>query len=176
MSRQRTLLTSKQLSELQIAYDGCRDGDTKIRFQAVRLYGLGMETTEILVIAGCSRSSLMNWNRNYLEMGIAGLIDKRVGGNSAKLESRQIKQLQEQLEQYTPEQLFGPDNSFGGQFWSVPDLAYLLERDYGVVYKSATSYRSLLKRCGLSRQKPATQYKSRNEFKVMAFEEDLEQN
>jgi transposase len=175
MSRQRTQLTSEQLSELQIAYDGCRDGDTKIRFQAVRLYGLCMETAEILVIAGCSRSSLMNWNRNYFEMGIAGLIDKRVGGNSAKLEPRQIKQLQEQLEQYTPEQLFG-SNSFSGQFWSVRDLAYFLERDYGVVYKSATSYRSLLKRCGLSRQKPATQYKSRSEFKVMAFEENLEKN
>jgi len=120
------------------------------------------------VIAGCSRSSLMNWNRNYFKLGIAGLIDKRVGGNFAKLEPRQIKQLQEQ---YTLVQLFG-SNSFSGQFWSVPDLAYLLERDYGVVYKSATSYRSLLKRCGLSRQKPATQYKSRSEFKVMAFEEN----
>ena len=33
-----------------------------------------------------------------------------------------------------------------------------------------------LQRCGLSRQRPAKQYKSRHELKVMAFEEELEKN
>ena len=175
MSRERTLLTAEQVSELQIAYDQCRDGETKIRFQAVRLYGSGMATTQILTIAGCSRSSLMNWVHHYQASGIAGLVDKRAGGNSAKLVPYQVERLQDQLQSYTPEQLLGPA-AVGGQFWTVPDLALLLERDYGVVYKSLTSYRSLLKRCGLSRQKPAKVYKSRSEFKVMDFEERLEKN
>lgn len=175
MSRQRNLLTQEQVRELQVAYDGCREGDTKIRFQAVRLYGTGMATADILIIAGCSRSSLMNWNRSYHEMGIAGLFDKRMGGNSAKLEPWQVERLQAQVEQYTPEQLFG-SASFGGSFWTVPDLARWLAQEYGIEYKSATSYRSLLKRCGLSRQKPAKQYKSRRELQVMSFEEELEKN
>jgi transposase len=175
MSRQRTLLTSEQVTELQVAFDHCRDGNTKIRFQAVRLYGTGMATADILTMAGCSRQSLMNWVRNYHALGIAGLIDKRVGGNSAKLEPFQIERLQEQLERHTPEQLLGPDGS-GTPFWTVPDLARWLEREYGVVYKSPTSYRTLLQRCGLSRQRPAKQYKSRHELKVMAFEEELKKN
>lgn len=175
MSRERTLLTREQVTELRVAYDQCRDGNTKIRFQAVRLYGIGMATADILTIAGCSRSSLMNWTRTYQEMGIAGLVDKRVGGNSAKLAPYQVERLHDQLHSYTPEQLLGPD-AVGGQFWAVADLASLLERDYGVIYKSLTSYRSLLKRCGLSRQKPAKVYKSRSELKVMAFEERLEKN
>lgn len=173
MSRERTLLTLEQVTELQVAYDQCRDGDTKIRFQAVRLYGTGLATAEILAIAGCSRSSLMNWSRSYQAMGIAGLVDKRVGGNSAKLAPYQVERLHDQLQSYTPEQLLGPD-AVGAAFWTVADLAQLLERDYGVVYKSVTSLRSLLKRCGLSRQKPAKVYKSRSELQVMAFEETLE--
>ena len=115
MSRERTHLTLEQVTELQVAYDQCRDGDTKIRFQAVRLYGTGMATTDILAIAGCSRSSLMNWSRNYQQMGIAGLVDKRVGGNSAKLAPYQIEQLHDRLHSYTPEQLLGPD-AVGGTF------------------------------------------------------------
>jgi transposase len=179
MSRERTVLTAEQVTELQVAYDRCRDGDTKIRFQSVRLYGTGMATAEILAIAGCSRSSLMNWTRSYQEMGIAGLVDKRVGGNSAKLAPYQVERLHDQLQSYLPEQLLGsgPKSSpVSGQYWTVADLAHLLERDYGVVYKSLTSYRSLLKQCGLSRQKPAKVYKSRSEFKVMVFEETLEKN
>lgn len=175
MSRKRTLLTAEQVTELQIAYDRCRDGDTKIRFLAVRLYGTGMATPEILAITGCSRSSLMNWVRHYQTWGIAGLVDKRVGGNSAKLRPHQVERLHAQLQSYTPEQLLGSDAA-SRAFWTVPDLARLLARDYDVVYQSPTSYRSLLKRCGLSRQKPAKVYKSRHEFKVMDFEELLEKN
>lgn len=175
MSRKRTALTEEQITELQVAYDQCRDGDTKIRFLAVRLYGTGKEPEEILSTCGCSRSSLMNWNREYRALGIAGLVDKRTGGNSAKLTSYQLEDLSERLDQYTPEQLLGP-SAVDGQFWNIQDLAALVKREYKVVYKSSTSYRTLLKRCGLSRQRPAKQYKSRSEIKVMVFEENFEKN
>ncbi len=52
-------------------------------------------------------------------------------------------------------------------------MARLLERDYGVTYQSQTSYRTLLQKCGLSYQRPAKQYKSHSEAKVMDFEEHL---
>lgn len=175
MSRKRTLFTAEQMTELQVAYDECREGNSKIRFLAVRLYGTGMAASEILSIVGYSRSSLMNWSRTYQETGIAGLIDKRAGGNSAKLAPHQVEHLADQLERYMPEQLLGAE-AVSAQFWTVADLAHLVERDYAVVYDSLTSYRTLLKRCGLSRQRPAKQYKSRSERKVMAFEETLEKN
>ena len=152
MSRKRTLLTAEQVTELQVAYDQCSEGSTKIRFLAVRLYGTGMATPESLSIVGCSRSSLMNWNRTYQQMGIAGLIDKRAGGNSAKLAPHQVEHLADQLERYTPEQLLGVE-AVSAQFWTVTDLARLVEREYGVVYDSPTSYRTLLKRCGLNAQR-----------------------
>ena len=117
----------------------------------------------------------MNWIRTYQQMGIAGLVDKRAGGNSAKLTPHQVEHLTDQLARYTPEQLLGAE-AVSAQFWTVTDLARLVERDYDVVYDSPTSYRTLLKRCRLSRQRPAKQYKSRSELKVLDFEEMLEKN
>lgn len=177
MSRKRRTLTETQKNELQAVYDSCRDGATKIRYQAVLLYASGRRVSDIQAITGCSRTSLLEWWRSYEQEGVAGLIDKRRGGNSAKLSANQIEQLQYQLHQYTPEQVLGEAGCQGSpQFWTVPALATWVEQSYGVVYKSATSYRSLLKKCGLSQQRPSKQYKSRNEVKVMDFEEQLEKN
>lgn len=102
-------------------------------------------------------------------------MDHRQGGNRARLTPEQIEAVQGKLHRYTPAQLLGPDHCVGaGPFWTIPDVACLLERDFGVIYQSRTSYRTLLQKCGLSYQRPARQYKSHSEFKVMDFEERLE--
>jgi transposase len=117
----------------------------------------------------------MQWSRAYRERGLAALVDHRRGGNRAKLKPEQIEALQSQLHQYPPAQLLGRHNCVGeGQFWSVAELAQLLQRDYGVLYQSQTSYRTLLGKCELSYQRPAKQYKSRSEAKLMDFEEQFE--
>jgi len=119
----------------------------------------------------------MNWVRIYQNEGVTGLYDKRNGGNAAKLSNEQIEHLQSQVHQYSPKQLFSQEEYVGtGEYWGVPTLAKLVERNYGVVYASPNSYRNLFKRCGLSLQKPATEYKSRSLWKVMDFEEALEKN
>lgn len=170
-------LSPQQINELQGAYQGCDEAVTKIRYQAVRLYGQGYPTAEVLTITGCSRTSLLKWCRRYRQYGIAGLVDQRNGGNSAKLGASEYEQLQRQLHEYKPNQLFEQGAYQGnGEFWTVRDLAQLLARDYAVRYQSPNSYRTVLKRCGLSCQRPALQYQSRRETKVMLFEEALEKN
>jgi len=131
----------------------------------------------VIEITGCSRRRLLAWCRSYGEYGVAGLVDRRMGGNSAKLNGNEVEALQAKLHQYRPNQLLRSDEYRGsGEFWTVSELALWLEREFAVVYRSATSYRSLLKECGLSRQRPVQQYKSRSEAKVMTFEEELEKN
>lgn len=176
--RQRAFhLTEAQACELQGAYHNCQDVQTRTRYQAVRLYGLGYATQEIETICGCSRSSLMEWCRSYQAAGVTGLVDQRVGGNRALLTPHQIERLQDLLDGYTPAQLLGTTACVGtGQFWTVGDLAQLLQREFAVSYKSATSLRELLAKCGLSYQRPAKQYKSRSALKVAEFEEQLEKN
>ena len=177
MSRKRKTLNEKQLIEVQVAYDRSRDGLTKTRLLGVRLYGQGEACATVLAIVRCSRSSLMNWMRTYEQSGVSGLCDQRQGGNSAKLTVAQVAALQKQLHQSAPKQCFSATDYAGeGDYWRVPTLTKLVKRQYGVVYQSSTSYRTLLKRCQLSLQKPAIEYKSHSLLRVMEFEEQLEKN
>jgi transposase len=175
MRTRRVRLTERQASELPAAFIHCRDANTKTRYQAVRLYGLGHPVAQLSDICACSPRSLLHWIQAYQDGGVCALVDQRKGGNRARLSPEQIEHLQCQLHRYTPAQLLGKDACIGaGQFWSVPDLACLLQRDYTVVYQSLTSYRRLLKTCELSYQRTEKLYKSRSEAKIMDFEERWE--
>lgn len=175
MARRRNELTEKQLKELRQAYDQTKNGLTRTRYQAVRLYALGYPVDEIMEITGCSRTSLLEWWRKYRRGGVAALADKRVGGNATKLNPTQIEELSERLHLYTPFQLFGSAAAVGdGQFWSVIDLKRAVEQWYGVKYQSPTTYQRLFARCGFSYQRPGKVYKSRRDRQVIDFEENLE--
>lgn len=177
MAKRKFYLTSEQNTELQAAYQQSKDASERMRYQAVRLYGNAYPVEEILEITGCSRRRLFAWSRAYQRQGIGGLVDGRVGGNSAKLNEAQLETIQRKLQGYRPNQILRTDEYSGnGEFWGVRDLAILLKREYEIVYRSANSYRTLLRKCELSRQRPAQQYKSRNELKVATFEEELEKN
>lgn len=174
--RTRTFrLTDAEANELQAAYWQCQEADAKTRYQAVRLYGLGYAVAQVCDICACSPRSLLNWTRAYRERGLTALLDHRLGGNRARLQPEQIETLMNQLHTYTPAQLLGRDHCVGdGQFWNVADLATWVEREYAVRFQSPTSYRTLLGKCDFSYQRPAKQYKSHSDLKVMEFEESLE--
>ena len=177
MAKRKFKLTEAERKELQKAYQGSKDAATRTRYQAVRLYGDGYEEKEIERITGCSRSSLMEWCRAYRADRSQGLVDHRAGGNSAKLNKWQIEELQAKLHQYTPKEVFGAKAStVDGQFWTVEDLIHVVRDQYGVEYKSRTSYSSLLRLCGFSYQKTEKIFKSRSQTKVADFEEQLEKN
>ena len=174
--RKFTFKEAEQKALLQ-AYRTCKDAATRTRYQAVRLYGEGYPVDEIMQITGCSRTSLMEWCRAYREDPSQGLVDKRAGGNRAKLSKLQIEELQQMLHQYTPKERLGPRASTAdGQFWSVEDLALIVREKYGVEYQSRTSYSHLLHLCGFSYQKTEKVFKSHSETKVADFEEQLEKN
>jgi transposase len=175
MSRKRYELTDKQIKELQGAYHQSKDGPTRTRYQAVRLYAQGYRVTEILTISGCSRTRLLEWWRSYRHQGLRGLEDKRAGGNAAKLSPHQREDLRHRLELYTPRQLFGSAGVVGeGQFWTVADLKRAVEQWYGVSYSSATTYQRLLAKCGFSYQRPDKVYKSRQMEQVLEFAANLD--
>lgn len=177
MRDRRIKLKTVEVAELRGAYHNSNNGPARTRFQAVRLYGEGYAVREIETLCGCSRSSLMGWCRSYRSEGIAGLLDHRKGGNCAKLQPAQIEQIGVLLHTYTPAQLWGTEGSIGkDDFWTVPALARLVEQRCGVVYQSDNSYRSLLRKCGFTRQRPGFVYRSRSEQAVMQFEELLEKN
>ena len=177
MAKRKFQLTEDQVRELSYAYGSCKDGPTRTRYQAVRLYGTGYPTKEVTKITGCSRITLMEWCRNYRSQGIAGLSDRRVGGNAARLTHSQIYELSEKLHTYTPAQLFGESAATAdGQFWTVPDLRRAILRWYGVSYQSPSSYLRYFDICGFSYQRPEQVYRSRSEANVAEFEAQLEKS
>jgi transposase len=170
-------LTDIQTAELRQGFERTKDGPTRTRYQAVRLYGLGYPVAQIQEITGCSRSSLMDWCRLYATQGIRGLVDGRLGGNRAKLAPDQREAVRAHLHQYTPRQLFGPTTATpDGRFWTVPDLKRAVQDWFGVTWQSPSSYLTLLTDCGFSYQRTQKVFKSRNEREVVAFEEQLEKN
>ena len=177
MARRRFQLREEQEKELIASYVSCKHGPTRSRYQAVRLYGTGYPVQEVMNITSCSRTSLMEWCRTYRRDGIAGLVDKRAGGNRAKLTLAQIEELKGRLHAYAPAQLLGSSAATAdGQFWTVSDLRRTVGQWYGVSYRNARSYHRLFDLCGFSYQRVAKAYKSRSASKVAEFEEQLEKN
>jgi transposase len=177
MAKRKFKLSTQETKEILSAYNTCKEGQTKIRYQAVRLYGLGYATTEIEHITNCSRSGLMEWVRAYQEGGVQGLVDKRAGGNSAKLTKLQIEDLSIRLHQYTPSQILGNEtHSLAGQFWTIEDLQKAIHKFYGVEYRSRGGLQRLFRVCGFSFHRPERVFKSRREAQVMDFEEQVEKN
>jgi len=177
MAKRKFTLTKAEQKELLQADRRCKDAASRTRYQGVRLYGEGDPEAEIEQITGCSRSSLMEWVRTYRADPFQGLVDKRSGGNRAKLSKLRIEELQQVLHQYTPKERLGSNaSSVDGQPWSVEALAQVVRERYGVEYRSRTSYLHLLRLCGFSYQKTEKVFKSRSQMKVAEFEEQLEKN
>jgi transposase len=97
MGKRKFQLSGEQINELQGAYAQCDDGATNIRYPAVRLDGSGYAEKEVIQITGCSRRRLLAWCRSYRDYGVAGLIDRRAGGNRAKLTASEVEAIQNQL-------------------------------------------------------------------------------
>jgi len=177
MAKRKFHLTDAQEQELIQAYRQCSDGATRTRYQAVRMYGTDYPLPDILKLTRCSTTSLMEWCHAFTHSGVSALVDRRLGGNSAKLTSEQRIEIEIRLHQYTPRDLFGlttatPD----GQFWTVEDLQRALRDWYGVEYASRTSYLNLLHACGFSYQRPAKVFKSQRPAQMMEFTEQVEKN
>jgi len=177
MPRKRFEVTEQQDKELQRAFVNAKDGATRIRYQAVRLYGQGYAVEEICRITGCARVSLMEWCRKFREQGGNGLVDHRGGRRRAKLGWEQVLELREKLHSHSPYAVFGPEaHTASGQHWTVEDLARAAQRWYGVTWKDRASYHSLFAHCGFSYQRTEKVYKSRRERDVLDFEEQVEKN
>jgi len=177
MSRQHKKLTEEEVKELQAAQQSSEDAASALRYQAVRLYGLGYAVATIQEICACGLPSIWEWNRKYHSQGVAGLVDQRQGGNHAGLQPLQRETLHGWLHEYKPNQLLGTiDHQGNGEFWSLTAVAYLVEKRFGVRYKSRTSYRNLMVKCEFSYQRTTQQYQSCSLDKGMAVEEELEKN
>jgi transposase len=177
MAKRRFQLSAEQSQELQRAYRESKDGATRTRYQAVRLYGEGYAVGEICHITGCVRSSLMEWCDKYQVQGLSGLADHRGGRRRAKLSLVQLAEIDQKLRQYRPRDVLGSHTqTSSGQYWTVEDLARVLEQWYGMRWASRSGYHRVFAFCRFTYQRSEKVYKSRREADVAEFEAQVEKS
>jgi transposase len=178
MAKRKFQLTDSEIVAFRQAEEQTGDVRELKRLQAVRLYGMGEEVETIQKLVGCGPVSPAQWAIEYRRGGLKGLQSRWQGGNAKKLTDEQRQDLFAKLEQYSPEQIIAPDVRVErSTFWTVSDLQIVVEARYGVTYRSATSYRSLLHASGLSYQKVEKIYRSQpGAVQLADFEADLEKS
>jgi hypothetical protein len=77
MAKRKFQLSESNWQPLLRAYTVCKDGPTRTRFLAVRLYDEEYAVFEIKLITGCNYTGLMEWCSGYQHDLTQGLVDKR---------------------------------------------------------------------------------------------------
>jgi transposase len=176
MAKRQFQLTDEEKAAFEQAERRTRDAYELRRLQAVRLYGSGTPTAEIMQHIQVSDRRIREWAQKYQEAGLEGLQSRWQGENALKLSREQRAELKQRLHAYRPDQVIAPDVRLGqGQFWTVSDLHIVVKAWYEVEYRTSGSYRTLLHECGLSYQRTEKVYRSRPDQQTVAdFEAELE--
>ena len=176
MAKRQFTLREAEQNALRRAEGQASDARTLKRLQAVRLYGSGYAVNEIIAVTGCSWRALMDWCAAYRRAGPDGLSSKWQGENALKLSREQRADLRQKVGQYQPSQVLEAEVRLSqGEFWTVSDMALVVERWYGVRYQCRDSYVRLLHECQFSQQQTERVYRSQPDPQTVAeFEAQLE--
>ena len=130
------------------------------RAQAILLLCRGGSESLISSLTGFEKKYVFKLKKKYLDKGLAGLKTKK-RKLKALLTKGQIRSIIKVLKTGKPS-----DFGINADFWSTAILGQLIKEQYGVRYKSKTSYYLLFREAKFSYHKPGTQYKNRNQAKI----------
>lgn len=164
-------LTDTEIAALKQAENQTKRPHELRWLQAVRLFGSGMAVEQVVEVTGLSERTVQRQSARYRKEGIAGLYERRIGGNRALLTAAQRSEVAEKLHQYRPVDLKVSERTY----WTVSDLAVVVEQWYGVVYKALDGYYALLRASGFTLQRSAKVYRHQPSAETRAaFEAGLE--
>lgn len=164
-------LTESEVAALKQAEQQTKRPSELRWMQAVRLFGSGMAVEQVVEVTGLSERTIQRQAAHFREEGIAGLRERRAGGNRALLKDEQRAELAEKLHQVRPVDLKVSERTY----WMVSDLAVVVEQWYGVVYKALDGYYDLLRDSGFSLQRSTKVYRHQPSAAALAdFEAALE--
>lgn len=120
----------------------------EIRIRAVQRVEAGESPEDVVRTLGFNRSAIYEWLARYREGGIEGLRYRKIPGKKPKLSGGQIRKVYEWVTEKDPRQL-----QFEFALWTRDMVRDLIVREFQVKL-SITSVGRLLKKLGLSPQKP----------------------
>jgi transposase len=143
-------LKEEQLQELNIFIrKGDRSGREVRRAQAVLLINEDVHAGAITTVTGYKRRRAFALRKKYLTEGMGALTDKRKGKPKELLTRKQRDDLLETLQNTTPE-----NYGYTNDYWTTSILANYALRQYGVRYKSKTSYYVIFRQAKFTYHKP----------------------
>ncbi len=119
-----------------------------LRIRAVEQIEAGTSPEEVARVLGVHRSNVYRWLARHREGGVKGLKFKGIPGKKPKLSGAQIKRVYDVVTQKNPRQL-----NFEFALWTRAMVRTYIRREFGV-HLSDTSVGRLLRKLGLSPQKP----------------------
>lgn len=135
----------------------------EIRIRAVRQVEAGESPEVVIKALGFSRRSIYTWLSAYREGGIDALRAKKLEGRPTKLSGKQIQQLYGIVASKTPLQF-----NFAFALWTCALIRELICMKFGV-HLSEVSVGRLLKKLGLSPQKPLFRAYQQDPDKVATY-------
>ena len=148
-------LTETEVAALRQAEQQTKRPSELRGMQAVRLLGSGMAVHQEIEVSGLSERTMQRLAARFREAGVEGLRERRVGGNRALLTDQQRAKIAEKLHQYRPIDLKISQH----EYWTVSDLAVVVEQEYGIVYKAVDGYYDLLRTSGFTLQRSTKVYR-----------------
>jgi len=122
----------------------------------------GLKPVQVARVLEVDDQSVRRWDRIERTRGHEGLLGSKPPGAKARLTDEQKRQL--------PDLLAHPPNHYGleGWLWTAGAVAALIHKRFGVAYHhDHVSY--LMRRLGLSYQRPARRAKERDESAIAAW-------
>lgn len=155
-------LTQKQIDELtDIIQKGASSGPEVRRAQAILLTDQEMDAATVTATTGYSRTHAFTLRRQYLQLGILAVQDKRIGKPSELLTKKQRTKIVETVKTTKPS-----DHGYANEYWTTGILGDFVKKKYRITYKSKTSYYLLFKGAKFTYHKPGKVYERRNEAEV----------
>ena len=129
----------------------------ELRIMAIKRVEAGESPEEVIKGYGFHRSSIYNWIARYREGGYEALKTKKITGRPPKLSGTQLQQLYKIITTNNPLQL-----QFEFALWTREMISELIKDKFGIKL-SVVSVGRLLKKMGLSPQKPLRRAYQQNE-------------
>lgn len=135
------------------------------RLRAWELKEQGWKQNKIAEALGVTEGAVSQWINKAKAHGIEALYSRKRSGRKPRLSDEQLAKLPELLAK-------GPGAyGFGGDVWTRPRVAAVIEREFGVTY-TPQHVGNLLRKIGWSRQKPVQRANQRDEAEIAAWREE----
>lgn len=135
----------------------------EIRIRAVQRVVAGENPEAVIRVLGFHRSCIYQWLAAYREGGEKALKAKELEGRPSKLSVEQAQQLFDIIAQDTPLQ-----HRFTFALWTIAIIRELIKNKFGIGLSEVSVWR-LLKRLGLSAQRPLFRAYQQDPEKVNAY-------